>query len=723
MKGRIFFVHILLILILGLTVYSNARQGGFVLDDYSLVKENFYIRSYKSLTMIFAKNLRESAHLGQSKFRPIPLVTYMLDYSFWKLDPEGYHLTNILLHVVNALCLYWFVVWLFGDYALALWASLFFIVLPVNTQAVTYISGRNDLLSFLFVLLSFIFYLKYLGQSNVIFYLSAVLFYGFGLLSKENSLILPLLLLLYHYAFKKKIRPVAFASFLSLAGFVVLLRLTILRAAPLRITDVDTVFQRLPGFFVAFINYLRLLVLPFGLHMLYSRKHFALTDPRVLFGILIFVFFLWLLYKKRKKDALVFFGMGWFILALLPVSNIYPLAAYMAESWLYLPSLGFCLILAKIMAGSDFNNHLRLMSKLFLGGLLVFYALVTIKQNEYWKEPVSFYSRILKFNPESVVAYTGLGVAYEERGRINEAIKAYQKAISLGFAYQKPYNNLGLIYYGLGRNEEAIALYNKAMEINPRFPNTYNNLGVIYARSKNPKDKERAVSLFRKAISLEPNFASAYYNLGNVLSDLGRHEEAVPIYKRVIELNPTHVKAYDDLGIAYRSIGHYDDAIIFYKEAIKLNPRYASPYYNLAMVYREKGQNKEAIAVFKQALELEPKNIDIINSLASLYETTGRHDKATDLYDKALEIDPENPILYFNMGNVSLGLGRRQEAIDLYKKALDYDPEFGQAYENLAVAYFYEGKYDLAIEAADRATKLGVSNPGLLDALKPYRSR
>jgi tetratricopeptide (TPR) repeat protein len=755
MKTKTKLLHIILLVLLGVIVYLNSRQGEFVWDDYSSVKNNAYIRSWKLAPCVFTKDLVVAVFKQHNTYRPLETITYMIDYFFWKLNPQGYHLTNIFLHILTVLCLYEVIMLLFGNSSLALGTAALFLVHPVHVEVVSYISGRNDILALLFMLLSFIFYIKCTQARNPVFYLSAFLSYGLALLSKENALILPLLLLLYHYAFRKKINLLCFISVVSLAGIFVFLRLTLLKSALLKLSTIETVFDRLPGVFAALVDYLRLLFVPFNLHMDYGKLLFSWADPKVLLGVLIFLSLLLVGWRKRKTDTLVFFSIAWFFLAFLPVSNIYALPFYMAEHWLYVPSIGFFLfVVQRILSLSQTKKtkpyaslvHSRPENRTLQGadeqlsrsvfrfkkprafsprsfifiGLLCFYSLLTIHQNNYWRDPIAFYQRTLRFSPDKSGLYNNLGMVYEERGLTGEAVIAYQKAIECNPDSVQSYNNLGLLYSSLGRQAEAILLYKKAIRLNPLYPDSYNNLAVIDATLNKSGE---AIELCRKAVELNPNYVSAYYNLGTIYLGLDRYGEAITVFQKVLELNPVYAKVYDKLGLAYHGLGRDDDAIAYLKKEIKLNPGYTSAYYNLASIYKEKKQYQEASALLEKASEVEPKNIDVLSALASLYRTLDQFPKASALYKKALGLDPHNPVLYFNLGNVCLALEQWHKAIDLYKKAIEINPQFAEAYDNLAVAYFHQRWYQLAVENTDKAAHLGVSNPELLEALKPYRGK
>ena len=170
-KKRAKIVPIILIIILGSVIYSNSLNGAFIWDDDTLVKENLYIRNWSNIGKFFAGNISTDKSPGFKFYRPFQMITYAIDYSLWKLNVKGYHLTNILLHISVALLLYWLVNILYGDRLFSLLTSIFFVTHPIHTEAIAYISGRSDPLSAFFMLLCFIFYVKILRRERMGFFI------------------------------------------------------------------------------------------------------------------------------------------------------------------------------------------------------------------------------------------------------------------------------------------------------------------------------------------------------------------------------------------------------------------------------------------------------------------------------------------------------------------------------------------------------------------------
>ncbi len=675
-------VAIALIAILGFAVYANSLNGQFIWDDNHQVKNNAYVKDRTQILKIFSEDIGSGAGRKYGFYRPLQILTYVFDYSLWNLNVRGYHLSNILLHILTALTIFWLINLLYNNFRVALFTSLLFVVHPVHTEAVSYISGRADSLAALFMLLAVICYIKSLGQRQLSFSILMLVSFTLALLSKESTLILPLVLLLYHYSFKQRLKIKPFLPVLTLTLLYIILRLTLLKFLLSFGSASTTLGQRLPGFFVALSNYLRLIVLPLNLHMEYGQGLFSLSHPQVILGILLLLGLFIYLIKKRQSPNLISFGLSWFLLTLLPVANLYPVNAYLAEHWLYLPSVGLLLILAYGL--NSLYQTRRPQALILLISLLTFYSYLTIKQNNYWRKPITFYQRTLRYAPESARAHNELGLTYFTLGNYEAALASCKKAIQLKPDYARSYNNLGVIYRGLGQDEQAIEAYKKAIQLSPDCAEGYNNLGnVYYGFGK----IEQIIPLYKKAIQLNPNYAQAYYNLGVIYRDLGYDAESVPLYKKAIQLDPDYAKAYNNLGVAYFSLGEDEQAISAYQQAIRLDDNYAQAYNNLAVIYRSLGQEGEAI----------------------------------DLLKKSIQADADYADAYYNLGYIYHILGRTAEAIPLYHKTIQINPDYARAYNNLAVIYLQQKQYQLAIEYCDRAQELGYYNPDFLNTLKPYR--
>jgi len=651
---------IILIIVLGIAVYANSVSGKFLWDDRHLIEENAHIKSASGFSKILAGNIRMGAKRKSSAYRPVQILSYALDYKFWKLNPLGYHITNVALHIVTSFVVYWLALVLFRDKALSFLTAVFFVVHPIHTGAVSYISGRADMLGATFMLLAFIFYVNgHNRESSKLPHMLTLFFYSLALLSRESALVLPLLILLYHYFFRKKINSVIFMPVCGLAFLYGVLRVTLLRNLLSQIEYSSTLLQRIPGFFVAVTNYLRLLVAPFNMHMEYGNKEFAFADPRAILGIIIFASLLTVAVKQKEKKPVVSFSILWFFVALLPASNIFPINAYMAEHWLYIPSIGFFMILAKGLlflraklgtggkrptvpfSGISFsrNDSIVIITALLV---TVYFSVFTIKQNTYWREPISFYEKTLEFAPDSARVYNNLALTYRGRGEHKKALELLEKARDVDPGRSGTYNNLGLIYEDMGDEKKALSAFKKATEANPRSPAAYGNIGRIYYSRGNKAEAEKA---FKKAIQNDPDYAEGYYILGNISREAGKTEDAIRYYTSAIKRNPNYADAYINIGLMYKDMGKYGEAIYCFEKAIKLKPDLSNAYNNLGGMYVLAGRFDDAITAFKKAIKIKPDHPEAYNNMAIVYFHGKRYEEAIECSDKAKELGLDNALL------------------------------------------------------------------------------
>ena len=268
---------------------------------------------------------------------------------------------------------------------------------------------------------------------------------------------------------------------------------------------------------------------------------------------------------------------------LFPYTTLFRSAFFMAEHYLYMPSIGFFIILAWILCIAYRNKRFKALTVIMITGLMIFYSYLTIRQNVYWREPIAFYNRTLQYSPDNSRIYDNLGVALYDVGKIEEAVSAHKKALEIDPEDDSAYNNLGNAYYEAGQVEAAILAYQNALKINPQLARAYYNMANVYA---NVGKIDVAVDLLKKAIKEEPEYADAYNNLGVSYGLMGNVEQAIASFKEAIRIYPKHAEAYNNLAIIYFNKEKYSSAIEYYDMAAQLgyiNPVLASalePYRN-----------------------------------------------------------------------------------------------------------------------------------------------
>jgi len=555
-------------------VYSNSIKGRFVYDDITLVKHNDYIKSWSNLPKTITDDIGSGSGNKSNFIRPVQITSYMLDYSIWKLNVIGYHLTNIILHILVSLCIFWMISLLFYDDKgpLAFLTSLFYAIHPIHTETVAYISGRADSLGALFTLLCIIFYIKAAFSENKLWFPLILVSYVLALFSKEYAFMVIPLLFLYSYLFKRKLRSKELISLLIITVIYLASRLMVLKFTSETVIS-TTVFQRLPGFFVALTEYIRLLLLPFDLHMGYGNKLFSFYEPRAIVGFMFLFTLLGYVFIKKFHHRLVLFSICWFFVTLLPQSNLYPLNAFMAEHWLYLSSLGFFLILASSLI--LLSRKWKYLGLILIGGIFIFYSYLTIKQNNYWKEPISFYKRCLRFDPNNWNIYYNLGINLEQAGNFKEAISAYNRALAINPMDINTCYHLSKAYYKIENTDAAVIFLKRAVEVSPNNALVYYWLGNLYT---NINKANQAVEAYNKSVQIDQNFALAYISLGKIFVNSYNDKEkagvmfnqAIILFKKAVEIEPDFGVGQVNLAIAYYYTGQYDLAIKHSDKAVQL---------------------------------------------------------------------------------------------------------------------------------------------------------
>jgi len=641
-KHKISWALLLIVLACSFFAYANSLGGELIWDDNILVKNNVEIRSWTNLKKVIFGNLGgESLYYKHSSYRPVQTISYMVDFSLGQFNPFYYRLTSVICHMLVAGVFYWLLFIIYKSNFISFTAALLYTLHPIHTEAVAYISGRADPLSSIFMLLTMCFYFKYLQRKHFVWLLGMLVSYLLGILSRENALMVPLFIFVYHFAYQKKIAWKPTIAFSFLAVVYVILRVTeTIGGMGLREPVKTAITARIPGFLVALSSYFKLLIWPFDLHMEYGRPLFPMTDSRAIVGLVIFIVLIFLAMHQRKKRPIITFGILWFLIGLFPVSNIVIVVnAFMAEHWLYFPSMGLFLMLGYAFKELYQKDQWRYGVGFAIAAAAVFFGVRTHQQNTTWLESVAFYERTRTFAPKSARLRADLGEAYYSKGRKEDALQSTLEAIRLRPSYYAAYSNLGTIYMSLGQPEKAIEAYRNSLRVNPRYFNAWFNLANVY---KDRKEYKKAISAYENAIHYKPSLANAYNNVGICYSRIGEKEKAIQYYKQGIKLNPRNNRFYNNLASTYSDLGRHNEAISLYNKALQLNPnRRDVPiiYYNLALGYARIGDQENATKAFQTANTIPISSPAVYRQLAGIYTKTGLKAQAQYLNQKALDLE------------------------------------------------------------------------------------
>jgi|GEM_PF-1685761 len=463
-------------------VYMNAVFGKFVWDDQTIVVRNEAIKSFGNIAYIFSHDFAKMTNYNGNIYRPMQELSYMWDCFLWGMYPAGFHLTNILLHIGCVLLLFYIVLPVSGSKSVAFFSSLIFGLHPINTEAVTYISGRSDSLFLFFMLASLLLYIKEGGHKNIIIKTGcmalSVIAYFISLLSRETALVFPVLLIAYEIfisgkkGFKSLIKPLLF---LAVAAMFLVIRSKVLPVAnPIQNQPIVLQGLALPFFPLLskiIVKYFYIMLFPVNLHMWNIQDLVkSVIEKEFFLNIILLAAIIAAAIALVKRDRKAAFWLSWFIIFLLPHLPPVKLNAPFAEHWIIASSIGIYVIAASfIFAMISKFNATKWTAFVILSLIAIYLATLTVSRNVDWLDEPSIYNNTLKYGRYPNVL-SNLGVYYEIRGEYDNSVKAHQEALAIVPNRPSYHNNIALVYLKMGRPDLAIGHWKRSLVLDPDQP-------------------------------------------------------------------------------------------------------------------------------------------------------------------------------------------------------------------------------------------------------------
>lgn len=628
-----------------LAAYVPAVRCGYVWDDDVYVTDNPLLHDLDGLRRIWFD-------IGATvQYYPLVFSTFWVEYHLWGLEPVGYHITNVLLQVVNALLL-WRILRGLGLPG-AWFAAALFALHPVHVESVAWITERKNVLSGAFYLASLLLFCRFAAldasgpesaaKAGRVYVAGFVLFLC-ALLSKTVTCSLPAVVLLLIWWRRGRISR---NELLCMSPLLVVGAAAGALTAWLEKHNVGaagsewmyTFAQRCLIAGRALWFYLENLLWPVDLTFVYPKwaidGHnwqqflYPISAAALVVGLLAFRSRL----GRGPLVAALYFGGTLF--PALGFVDTYPLRYYfVADHFQYLASLAPIVLFAYVIGrlsrgGRDHSalNGARLVAagaastlrrwtvRLAMIAILSVCGVLTWRQGGIYRDEETLFLDTIAKNPSAAMAHTNLGVLYAKRGRMDEA-----------------------------------------------------------------------VARCRTAIAAEPGFIEAHYNLGTTLSAQKKHAEAVDAYRQTLRLDPRHFGALNNLGNAYLELGAHADAAARYEEALRLQPRAADTRTNLGVALGRMGRLQEAVAEYESALRLDPHSVPALNNLAAALMKLGRADEAISRYRQVARLEPNLADGQFNLGSALLAAGKPGEAIDPLRRAVELNPQDAEARRALDAA-------------------------------------
>jgi len=633
-----------LLVLVTIALYWPATGHEFVnYDDKQYVLDNTHVIS--GLTL---ENARWAFGNGYAaNWHPVTWLSHMLDCQLFGLSPWGHHLTNVLLHAINAALVFALLQQMTGSPLRSLFVAALFAVHPLRVESVAWVAERKDVLSGFFGLLALIFYVRYARRRSsvegrepkaqgvpalaprpaTLDYVLALCFFALGLMSKPMLVTWPFVMLLLDYwplgRFKpgrtprlltEKILFLALAAAESVVTFAVQKRGGSVMAA-----ENLPLIARGGNALVSYCRYLGKLFWPTDLAVFYPHPgHWPVAKVLLAGGLLLGISVL--LFVQRRRSPASLMGWLWFIGTLVPVAGLLQVGDQaMADRYTYIPSLG--VLIVAIWGAYELTRGWRhhVIALPVAGSVAIVLCMVLTRQQlGYWKDSEALFRHALEVTEDNYIAHNGLGVALYKKGQVDEAIGHYREAVRLEPNDSLAHDNLGLALVTNGQIDEAISQHQEALRLKPDNAGAHYNLGNALARKG---QIDGAISQFQESLRLKPDDAAVHNNLGNALARKGQIDEAISQIQEAIRLQPAEAEAYYNLGNAFVRRGQIDEAISQYEKANHLKPDDADAHSNLGVALYRKGRNEEAITQFREALRLKPDHTAARRGLNSLLGT------------------------------------------------------------------------------------------------------
>ncbi len=663
--------------ILAIVAYWNSFDAPLVFDDLVSIQKHAAVR----FGDIFHANL-----LGPRK---LLYLTFGLDYQLHGQEVWGYHFVNLAFHALNGLLIFFIAEHIFSFVLQqksraqlhALLAAGCFVLHPIQTESVTYISSRSELFSTFFFVAAVLIFLKW--QRTVGFGLSFIIIavYLLGLGGKETAITLPLVLVLYDWLFMSngQVKPILsrwrfYSPFVAgglIAGIYIampLFRSTVgavegnLSYLPYALTQTRVV-----------VRYIGLLLLPLNQNLDYDvRPSTTFLDPWVLLSTAVILAVMYYGWHVRKRQPIVTFSIFWFFITLSPTSSFIPILDVMFEHRLYLPMVGACLLFPLLVAelAKIFERSFtfRITETGVAAVILIMLCIATIRRNEIWRSEVTLWQDAMRKSPYKGRPYNSLSMAYFKRGEYDKAAEVSEHGRDVNPQLRTDFNEtLGNMYLKAGKFDKAEVTFRENAQTE-NTPLAYNNLAVAYQYMWDQLK-------LRRQLMSESDFLSRR----DVLLTKARDA-----YGRAVSLDPSSLWFLDGFVNVEFDLGHSRELEASTLEKLRDGDR-VDLLYIVAKLHFLKDDFAGAIPYFERAEKLVPgdeKNKLFFFNFGTALDGGGQLDRAAEEYTRAVQIDPIFLEAYHNLGIVLYKKKDYQAARRNFTEALAADPNHPSAYQS-----------------------------------------
>lgn len=607
---------------LGFLLYINTINHDYVLDDFSVIKENFITkRGFEGIPDLWKYHSRHGYWNSPGElYRPIPMTMFAIEWELAPDKPSLSHFVNILLYALSGALLFITLArWMQGySLLLPLLTTLFFVAHPVHVEVVANIKSRDEIVMFGFATLSLLLLWKYLNTNKLWLFVASLVSYTLALFSKENAVtfvaIVPLMLYFFTKSDLKKIALTTLPYLLPAILFVLVRKAVIGSLTnPGETYSLDNILVAAKGgayyanAFLLLGKYLWTLLLPYPLCSDYGFNQIPLTtwaDWRVLLSLLAWLGMGGFAVFALRKRSLWAFAILFFLINFSIFTNLFiTIGTSYGERLLYAASPGFALALSLLLM-KIFKVDLAAPKAAGTGGLLLqnggllavagvvllAYSVLTFSRNAAWKDSYTLYETDIETSPNSAKLNFHYGLEIVQRG-----LKSTNPAET------KTYN------------ERARKYFEHAIEVSPKYSEAYSQLGLTYFRDESAKPNlqdrnyTKAMENYNLALKYRPNFPLVYNNMGIIFFESGQLDKAKEVYEKAVQYDPRMVDALRNLGAVHALQKNFPEAIKWFKQGLEYDPENPTLNFYLGSAYKDSGQPEQGQPFLEKAYRLDPK--------------------------------------------------------------------------------------------------------------------
>ncbi len=734
---RFHAIALMVVLLIGVIIYSNSLNTPFVMDDLPIIKNNPSIR----ITDLTLESLSRAARKGYGAPRPVTTVSFALNYYFGKNNVTGYHVINILIHLINGVLVYVIALIVIRRLApgprrvsssgdsfshepeeripvplLALCSALIFTAHPIQTQAVTYVVQRYASMAAMFYMGSLLFYLKARmeleknrgGSADArdsmndvegspgggqgfrplvpICFALSISCGVTAFLCKQNAASLPGVILLVEYLLFDRSRKGWKRKILWLGPVTLLFLAFVLYFS---------------GAFKSGVRFGTLLEDVSGVLRetgSVSRWDYLCTQ----FNVLVIYIRMLFLPVGQSLDHLYPFKNGFFSdrtpLAFLLLAGLVASAIWNVRKRPILTfSIAWFFITLSVESGIIPISDAMFEHRLYLAmvGFAIFLAHLPLHVPADWKFPAM---------GALALVILVLATAAHQRNRVwKDEVRLWSDVVAKNPLNYRAHSNLGIALFKEGLQKEAIRRYQRAIEIKPDLAPAHFNLGLASEYNGN---LDGAVRHYSEAIRIRPDYRLAHVNLGVVAGRQGRYEEAVRHFSRAIAIRSGYAEVHSNLGMARMHQGKYRAAIRGFRKSIELNADFAEPHFGLGLVEEKQKNFSAAIPHFSKALEVKSDFFPALPRLGNALEMEGNYKEALRVYSRAARLRPNHAEVRYRLGAALLRQGDYKGAAENFSVVLRIDPGHAPALYQMGLELERQGKREEAIKHYLRAVRV-----------------